>query len=55
MRHARDNGHLNIELDRDLNLFTARYIERLAQSATSVTVDLHAARLVKYNIKITNV
>lgn len=46
MNHTRDNGHLNIELDRDLNLFTARYIERLAESATSVTVNLRAARLV---------
>lgn len=46
MHHTRENGHLNVELDRDFNLFTARYLERLAETATSVTVDLHATRLV---------
>lgn len=46
MHHTRDNGHLHVELDRDFNLFTARYLERLANTATSVEVDLRAARLV---------
>jgi anti-anti-sigma regulatory factor len=46
MHHTRVDGHLNVELDRDFNLFTARYLERLAETATSVTVDLRAVRLV---------
>lgn len=46
MHHTREGDHLTVELDRDFNLFTARYVERLADTAAAVTVDLKAARLV---------
>jgi len=45
MRHHRDGSHLTIELDRDLNLLTARYIKRLADPVDHVVVDLRKTRL----------
>ncbi len=45
MQHTRVADQLTIHLDRDLNLFTARYVERLAESASRVIVDLKHARL----------
>jgi hypothetical protein len=36
MHHTRNNGHLNVELDRDFNLFTLRCIERLAEPDASL-------------------
>jgi anti-anti-sigma regulatory factor len=45
MHHQREGTDLTVTLDRDLNLLTARYIARLAESAERVVVDLRDTRI----------
>ncbi|HHP7238962.1 STAS domain-containing protein [Longibacter sp.] len=45
MHHTRDGNELTVEVNRDLNLLTGRYIARLADSSDRVVIDLRHSRI----------
>ena len=46
MRVDKTDGHLSVQLDQDLNWFTARRIRHLAEDCHLLQLDLRHARLV---------